>query len=161
KSVGGATMSPDGSNVLYSVTQWDHPNAKGDTALGDQHERRSHVWIVSTSGGDPRQLTYGERGESAPQWSPDGQTISFISARGAGTGENAPRPQIWLLRRDGGEAWQLTSGRDGVSGYTWSPDGKRIAYTVNDSLTRDEEAKARRRDDPKVFEGDIRMSHIW
>ena len=37
----------------------------------------------------------------------------------------------------------------------------RIAYLTTDSLTRDAEAKARRRDDPKTFEGDMRMPHIW
>ena len=39
---------------------------------------RSHIWLVSTRGGAPRQLTFGERGESAPAWSPDGKSIAFL-----------------------------------------------------------------------------------
>jgi dipeptidyl aminopeptidase/acylaminoacyl peptidase len=161
KQVGGAVMAPDGSAILYTVSQWEHPNAKGDTALGDRHDRRSHVWIVTPAGNDARQVTYGERGESQPQWSPDGKYISFVAARGAATGDDAPRGQIWLMRRDGGEAWQLTSARDGVNGYSWSPNGKQIAFLVTDSVSREQEAKIRRRDDPKVFEEDFRMTHIW
>ena len=160
KNVGGVAISPNGKQVLYSVSGWEHPAAK-DTSRGDRHEMRSHVFIVSTEGGDARQLTFGERGESNPQWSPDGRFISFTAARGSGTGDDAPRAQIWLMRTDGGEAWQLTTVKDGVAGYTWSPDGSKIAFFSTDSLTRDQDAKIRRRDDPKPFEGDMRMTHMW
>ena len=161
KSVGGVAMAPDGARVLYAISAWEHPNAKGDTALGDRHERRSHVFMVSAAGGAPRQLTFGERGESQAQWSPDGRTISFVTARGTGTGDDAPKPQIWLLPADGGESRQLTTARDGVSSYVWSPDGSRIAIVTTDTLTREAEAKLRRRDDPKVYEDDFRLNHIW
>jgi dipeptidyl aminopeptidase/acylaminoacyl peptidase len=161
RAVGGVALSPDGARVLYTVAAWEHPGAKGDTALGDRHERRSHVWIVPYAGGAARQLTNGERGESQPQWSPDGSLISFVSARGAGAGEDAPKAQIWLLAADGGEGWQLTTAKDGVSSYTWSPDGKRIAYVTLDSLSREQEARVRRRDDPKVYERDFRLAHVW
>ncbi len=164
RGVGGVALSPAGDRVLYTVSAWEHPNAapaRGDTALGDKHDRRSHVWIVPAAGGAARQLTYGERGESQPRWSPDGALIAFVSARGTATGEDGPRPQLWLLNADGGEAWSLTSARDGVSDYSWSPDGKRIAYVTTDSMSRDAEAKLRRRDDPKVYEGDLRLSQLW
>ncbi|HJU73043.1 MAG TPA: S9 family peptidase, partial [Gemmatimonadaceae bacterium] len=139
---------------------WEHPAAR-DTSRGDRHDMRSHVWLVSAEGGDARQITFGERGESQPQWSPDGRHISFVAARGAGTGDDAPRAQIWLLRSDGGEAWQLTTIKDGVSGYAWSPDGSKIVFLSVDSLTREQDAKNRRRDDPKTFEGDMRWTHAW
>jgi dipeptidyl aminopeptidase/acylaminoacyl peptidase len=159
--VGSVAMSPDGARVLYTVTAWEHPNARGDTALGDRHERRSHVWMVSAAGGAARQLTTGERGESQPQWAPDGSRISFVAARGSGTGEDAPRPQLWLLPVDGGEATQLTSARDGVTAYAWSPDGRHIAYLTPDTVARDAEARVRRRDDAKVYEDDFRLNHLW
>ena len=161
RAVGGVALSPSGDRVLYTVSAWEHVNARGDTALGDKHDRRSHVWIVPFAGGAARQLTSGERGESQAQWSPDGSMISFVSARGAGTGEDAPKAQIWLLNADGGEGSALTSARDGVVAYSWSPDGKRIAFTTPDTLSREAEAKLRRRDDPKVFEGDLRLNHLW
>ena len=116
KAVGGVAIAPTGDRILYTVTGWEHPAAKSDTALGDRHDRRSHVWIVPFAGGASRQLTFGERGESQPSWSPDGKTIAFIAARGSGTGDDAPKPQVWLLPADGGEARQLTTMRDGVVG---------------------------------------------
>ncbi len=161
RGVGGVAISPAGDRVLYTVSAWEHADAKGDTALGDKHDRRSHVWIVPFAGGAPRQLTSSERGESQPQWAPDGSKIAFVSARGTGTGEDAPKQQVWLLHADGGEGWQLTTARDGIVAYSWSPDGKRIAYLTPDTLSRDAEAKLRRRDDPKVYEGDMRLNHLW
>jgi len=160
RNVGAVALSPDGSRVVYTVSAWEHPAAR-DTSKGDRHDMRSHLWMVSSSGGDQRQLTFGERGETAPQWSPDGRSIAFLAARGAATGEDAPRPQLWILPAAGGEAWQLSSARDGVGGYTWSPDGSRIAYLTTDTLSRDAEARTRRRDDPRTFEGDFRLSHVW
>ncbi len=160
KNVGGVASSPNGKQVLYGVSGWEHPAAK-DTSRGDRHDVRSHIFIVSTEGGDARQLTFGERGESNPQWSPDGRFISFSAARGSGTGDDAPRAQIWLMRADGGEAWQLTTIKDGVTGYVWSPDASKIAFLSTDSLSREQDAKIRRRDDPKPFEGDMRMTHVW
>ena len=104
KGVGGVAIAPAGDRVLYTVSAWEHPNAmpvKGDSALGDKHDRRSHVWIVPFTGGTARQLTFSERGESQPQWSPDGALIAFVSARGAANGDDGPRPQLWLLNADG------------------------------------------------------------
>ena len=78
KNVGSVTIAPDASTVAFTVSGWEHPNArpsgdpaKPDTSQGDRHEVRSHIWIVPVAGGEARQLTFGERGESAPAWSPD------------------------------------------------------------------------------------------
>jgi hypothetical protein len=67
KNVGGVALSPDGSKVAYTVSSWEHPNAKAstdpakpDTAKGDRHETRSHIWIVPAAGGTPRQITFSE-----------------------------------------------------------------------------------------------------
>ena len=78
RDVDGVALSPGGDRVLYTISAWEHADARGDTALGDKHERRSHIWIVPFAGGVARQLTSAERGESQPQWSPDGQHIAYL-----------------------------------------------------------------------------------
>ncbi|HVT38037.1 MAG TPA: S9 family peptidase [Gemmatimonadaceae bacterium] len=166
KNVGGPAISPNGTLVAFTVSGWEHPGAKSDTAKSDRHDVRGHVWLVPADGaGRPRQLTFSERGESQPLWSPDGTTLAFISARGAaatgGDDASGPRAQIHLLRLAGGEAEQLTSARDGITGYSWSPDGHSIAFLSTDSLSREEESRRKRHDDPQVFEGDERLTHLW
>jgi dipeptidyl aminopeptidase/acylaminoacyl peptidase len=158
RHVGSPALSPDGRLVAYTVSGWEHPDAKSDSVLGDRHEMRSRIWLVSASGGDARQLTFGERGERAPQWAPDGRHLAFIAARGTGADV---RPQVWLLPLAGGEARQLTSADGGVESFAWSPDGGRIAYVTPDSLDSAERARQRRRDDARVYEEGFRLSHVW
>ncbi len=151
KTVGAVNISPDGSQVLYTVRQW--------VAEKERMEARTHIWKVATNGATPaRQITFGEKGDNNPQWSPDGRQISFVSARGAG---EDVKPQIYLMRADGGEAWKLTDSKESVQNYSWAPDSSRIAFVAADPRSADEEANIKKRDDERVFEGDFRYSHIW
>jgi dipeptidyl aminopeptidase/acylaminoacyl peptidase len=149
KAVQAATVSPDGSQVVYTVAQWESDDGR--------MERRTRVWKVATSGSSPaRQISFGER-DAQPQWSPDGKYISFVSPRG---GSDA-KAQIYVMYADGGEAWKLTDAKENVSAYSWSPDSTRIAYVATDPRSADEEANVKKRDDERVFEGDFRYQHAW
>jgi dipeptidyl aminopeptidase/acylaminoacyl peptidase len=165
KNVGGAAISPSGATIVYTVSAWEHPSAtpaKGDTALGDRHETRSHLWLVASDGSRPaRQITFSERGESQPQWSPDGSSIAFLSARGSAAADDQQKPEIYILHLDGGEAEKIIDVKEGVTGFSWSPDGKRIAFLSVDSLPKTTEAARKRRDDPQIYEGEFRLSHVW
>lgn len=149
KAVQNATVSPNGAEVLYTVSQWE--------AEQDRMQRRTRVWKVPTNGSSPaRQITFGERGDSQPQWSPDGRFISFVSSRG---GADA-KAQIYLLPTGGGEALKLTDAKENVGSYSWAPDGTRIAFVSTDPRSSDEEANIKKRDDERVFEGDFRYQHL-
>ena len=71
------------------------------------------------------------RGDVHVQWSPDGETIAFVSDR---SGEN----HIYIVPSTGGELQRLTSQslRDGdwpwACRFSWSPDGEWIAFSDND-----------------------------
>src|SRR5687767_348913 len=149
KAVQAATVSPDGSQVIYTVAQWESEQ--------DKMERRTRVWKVATNGNSPaRQISFGER-DGQPQWSPDGKYISFVSPRG---GAEA-KAQIYVMHADGGEAWKLTDAKENVSAYSWAPDSSRIAYVTTDPRAPEEEANIKKRDDERVFEGDFRYQHAW
>ena len=106
-------LSPDGKRAAFVVRQWvdDHPKAHG------------RIWIVETSGGEPRPLTKGHD-DSCPRWSPDGRQVAFISI---GDDENS-KPQLHLISAEGGEAKQVCVMPNGVSDLAWSPDGSHIAF---------------------------------
>ena len=121
KAVQAAQLSPDGRTVIYTVREWVDEK--------DMKESRTHIWRVLTDGSSPaRQITFGEKGESLPQFSPDGKFITFVSARG---GADA-KPQIHVMPIEGGEAWKLTDAKESVSSYSWAPDSARIAYVSVD-----------------------------
>ena len=121
-------------------------------------EARTHVWKVPTDGSTPaRQISFGDKGDSQPQFSPDGKFISFVSARGAAEA----KAQIYLMPIDGGESWKLTDAKESVSSYSWAPDGSKIAFVATDARSAEEEANIKKRDDERVFEGDFRYAHAW
>lgn len=165
KAIQGATVSPDGRQVIYGVRAWvseqdpsTPPAATPASLRAGKMESRTHVWKVATDGSSPaRQITFGDKGESAPQFSPDGRFISFLSARGGADAKS----QIYLMPIDGGEAWKLTDAKENVSSYSWAPDGSKIAFVTNDPRSADEEANIKKRDDERVFEGDFRFAHAW
>lgn len=109
--VGDPQISPDGKLVVYTVGTVDRAANKTIT----------HLWLVPTAGGEPRQLTASGKRDAHPRWSPDGRSIVFESTR---SGSN----QLWVIALDGGEARQLTTISTGASGGLVSPDGKSVAF---------------------------------
>lgn len=105
-------VSPDGRWVAFVQTSADL----------EANKKSGHIWLVSTEGGEPRQLTRGEGSDSRPRWSPDGQSLAFISTRGGKT-------QIWIIPLTGGEAQRLTSLSTEADGVVWAKKGDALLFT--------------------------------
>ncbi len=104
-------VSPDGAWVVYVVDSNDRASDEGRTAL----------WMVSWDGRQQLQLTTGLKDADAPHFSPDGRSIAFLA-----TPPGGDKTQIMLMDRRGGEPRAITQVRGEISGFEWSPDGKRI-----------------------------------
>ncbi|MFW6074284.1 MAG: S9 family peptidase [Chloroflexota bacterium] len=86
----------------------------------------STIFSVRTDGStEPIALTDSERNNVSPRWSPDGQTLAFVSDR-----PNRGDGQLHLLSIEGGEARRITSLKGGVQTICWSMDGERIYLTA-------------------------------
>ena len=101
-------VSPDGQTIVFDV-------------LGD-------LYTVPIAGGKATRITKGMAYDAQPRFSPDGQTIAFISDRSGG--EN-----VWTLRLDFTDTTQVTRGN--TSSYLspeWMPDGEFILVSRSTSL---------------------------
>ena len=113
QQITSAQIAPTGSHIAYTLQRVDRPTEK----------KYSNIWLVDTAEGKPRQFTYGNQSEGNIHWSPDGQTIAFVSNRG-----DEKQAQIYLIPLHGGEARPLTRDLKGhFGGFAWSPDGSKLA----------------------------------
>lgn len=125
-------VSPDGRHIAYVVKTADQQ---------DKTKYQSRIWLVETTGGEPRQLTAGPKVDSSPRWSPDGSQLAFTSNRAEGN-------QLFLICLAGGEARQLTKGKQSGTAV-WSPDGKQIAFTAK--ISSEQNVKPEEKSDVKVI----------
>lgn len=82
-------LSPDGKSVLYRLSQ----------ARKEENDYDSSLWCCHIESGENRQITNGLRDREG-RWSPDGQTIFFLSDRNGRKGETS----IYQISPTGGEA---------------------------------------------------------
>lgn len=89
--------SPDDNSIAYihSLENW-----------------ADDIYIVSSSGGSPRQLTNDSTLMSGVAWLPDGSGLIYSSARGS-TLLYLPTLHLWQIPASGGEPRQLTFGEAG------------------------------------------------
>jgi len=103
----GPALSPDGRMVVFFESDGG--------PMGD-------FWVVSTTGGVPRRLTFDDTEAGAPTWTSDGRFIIFSS-------ERAGSRMLWRISASGGNPEPLTSGAGEDSDPLVSADGRRLIYT--------------------------------
>ncbi len=112
KLAGDPQLSPAGDRIVYAVSWTNKENNQYDSTL----------YMVDPEQ-EPLRFT-GSDADSKPQFSPDGQTLAFISKRSG-------QPQVWLMAVGGGEARQLTKIQGGIGQFSWLPDGKSMVVVAN------------------------------
>ena len=115
--LGPPSLSPDGAQVVCSLGSHSMQNNQSHSAL----------WLLSTLGGQPRQLTQCGDKDGQPAFSPRGDRIGFIAKREQ-QGHKDETPQLYVIPADGGEAHRVGDIATGVDGFRWCPDGRHVVF---------------------------------
>ncbi len=104
--------SPEGSQVAYAARDYSI----------EKNGSTSRLWLIAADGGAPRPLTLGEVKDSSPRWATP-NLLLFLSSRGGSS-------QIWAIRTDGGEAWQVSDLPLDVANLAVAPGGTSVSFTL-------------------------------
>ncbi len=105
RRLGTFTLSPDGSAILYTVTDIDLLT----------EARTTNIYRLSVSGGDPVQLTTD--GGSSPQWYNDGKSIAYTN-----------KGNLCVMNQDGSDKKNVAGIAD-FEIFDISPAGNKIFFT--------------------------------
>lgn len=140
-TLGASLSKPPGAHWAEPLTVIDRLNFRADN-VGTIRPGYSHVFVVSSDGGAPRQLTFGSYSEAGPlSWSPDGQELLVLGNRTAGWERDAVDPGrhlpvdliVYRLRLADGQLTALTSPSARYRAAVFSPDGAYIALLGSDN----------------------------
>jgi TolB protein len=119
---GPPSATPDGSTLIFDRTD---PNGNGS------------LWRVRAAGGGERRLhaPSGMPGDGWPSVSPDGRQIAVARAWGKLDGYQDLKTGLYVMHTDGSSPRLIAAFgyRADVGGATWSPDGRRLIFSVQNN----------------------------
>ena len=93
----------------------------------------SDIYTINAGGGDAFNVTNNDRPDFFPDYSPDGEKITY-----SGTDVDGFESEIYTINVGGGIPFQVTNNIKDDDDPSYSPDGKKIAYTGYNGLGSDD-----------------------
>ena len=103
--IGSSEASPDGKSIVYQVGYYSVKANKSHQVL----------YITDSEGKNHTLLTQSDKNETDPTWINGGKDIAFMCDG-----------QIWAMAPDGTNRRQLSDDKEGIEGFKFSPDGKKV-----------------------------------
>lgn len=165
-SLGEVQISPDGARVAFEVFEPVDP-------LQPKRTRSTSIWIVPTDGSAPaRPFAASPQSDRHPRWSPDSRFLAFVSDRSdtsavrsgryeGGSQGKSVKNQIYLQGIDGRKPQRLTNVNGDVLDLKWSPNGRTIAFTMRDTVSKDEEKRHEKGDDAIHVDFERKYVRLW
>ena len=140
--------SPDGRLIAF-LSERPRPGAKKEDEASKQDpsadESKRQLWLIRPDGGEAWILSDAKGGVSAFEWSRDGKAIAYLSREPKSEERKKkekdkddawtpstkyPWNRLWVTDVATRKATQLTSGEFHVTGFSFSPDGRRLVIAA-------------------------------
>jgi len=112
--VGVPRISPDGSSLAFTVTEYNF----------SEGEQNTEIWLMENDGSDLRRLTDTPEPVSRPRWHPDGSQLTFVM-----TDTASGQSQFYGITPGDTTYQQITDFSMGVSAPGWMPDAEHLIFT--------------------------------
>ncbi len=112
--IGEIAVSPDGKQLLFTITYYSIEENKGN----------SDLYLMNIDGSELKQLTHTSAGEYNPRWRPDGKAIAYLS-------NESGSMQLWEMNTQGSGRVQLSDIEGGINGFDYSPDQTKLMYLAD------------------------------
>ncbi len=146
RGFGDLAWSPDGRRLAFVIAD---PDTVESTTNYD-------IYLADFTDHEVRRLTRNPRGDGSPSFSPGGDTLAFVGTRPGDT-----RPAIYMMSLKGGEPWSFGSYDEAIGEVKWSPDGRWLAFTKNDTTPKRVAELRRGRRDGVVEDERLQYAHLW
>jgi dipeptidyl aminopeptidase/acylaminoacyl peptidase len=94
--------------------------------------KKNQIFVVSSSGGEAKQLTNLAFDPRGLAWTPDGKNIFFSGDRKQDDELNRDfTSELFTISLKGGEPVAITDNTGSERSFAFSPDGKKLAYTFS------------------------------
>ena len=107
-------------------------DAQAQIAFVSDRDGNWEIYVMDINGNNQQRLTNNRHDDLNPSWSPDGKRIVFFSNRDGHVRNDRPdipTYEIYVMDADGGNQQNLTNNSSDDRAPSWSPDGKRIAFS--------------------------------
>jgi len=143
--VGDPQISPNGEHVLFS-----------HKTITKKKKYLTHLFSIEIKTKSVKQWTQSDKSASNGRWSPDGSHVSFVTSR------EKPSSQFYLIPTSGGEAHKLSNLPEGsVGDYSWSPDGKWLAFTFRETGEKFTEKATEKRKEEGFSKAPVEIDSMW
>jgi acylaminoacyl-peptidase len=126
--------APKGADWAEPVRVFDDLTIRFD-GRGWLRKGTNHIFVVSSLGGEPRQITEGDNDFGNPVWLDD-DTVLAVGNDAEGAELNPVESEIYAIDLESKQRHPLTTRAGSDGSPSVSPDGKLIAYTGADDQRR-------------------------